>query len=83
MPPPKADPGRLKAEQDLNVAFARTFSGPEGEAVLAWLRANTINAVCGPDVTDGQLRHIEGQRWIVGETIRRVELGKQRKPDVP
>ncbi len=83
MPPPKADPRALKAEQDLNLAFARTFAGPEGELVLKWLAAQTINSVCGPDVTDGQLRHIEGQRWIVGEIHRRTELGKQRKPDVP
>lgn len=69
-------------ERDLNEAFALVFGGPVGERCLAYLRRITIESVAGPEVTDGHLRHLEGQRFIVGVMQRRILDGQEKRPHV-
>lgn len=63
-----------KADLDLQISqnVAEIFSTPTGQAVLRYLRSVTIEMVHGPNVTTEELRHVEGQRYIVGLIERRV-----------
>ena len=63
-----------RAELDLQISqnVAEIFSTPTGQAVLRYLRSVTIEMVHGPNVTTEELRHVEGQRYIVGLIERRV-----------
>ena len=49
------------------------FKSPTGEAVLQYLRSITIEAVSGPNISSEELRHLEGQRYIVGLLERRIQ----------
>ena len=51
---------------------AQVFSSPTGLEVLKYLRSITIEMVNGPNVTTEELRHLEGQRYIVGLIEQRI-----------
>jgi hypothetical protein len=63
-----------KPEDDLNISqnIAKLFSTEAGQNILTYLRSITIDAVSGPNITDNELRHLEGQRYIVGLIVRRI-----------
>tara|TARA_R100000149_G_C5782576_1_gene77801 strand:- start:13 stop:276 length:264 start_codon:yes stop_codon:yes gene_type:complete len=58
------------------------FSTPSGKETLNYLRSITIESVAGPNISDGELRHIEGQRYIVGLISRRMNHGEKVKTNV-
>lgn len=66
-------------EQKLNTVFESVFTSPNGALVLQYLRQITIETVAGSEVSDNTLRHLEGQRYIVGLIQRRVNKGKSQK----
>lgn len=68
-----------KAEEDLNELAAVVFREDTAQRLLAYLKSITINYVNGPRISSDELRHIEGQRYIVGIIERRIERGRQRK----
>ncbi len=55
------------------------FGTEAGQAYLAHLRSITINRVYGPDVSDAELRHMEGQRFIVGLIEHMINQGHKVK----
>jgi hypothetical protein len=55
------------------------FKTPAGEQVLRYLRSITIEMVHGGAVSDAELRHAEGQRYIVGLIERRIQHSKKVK----
>ncbi len=57
-------------------AFARTFSSPDGQLVLAHLENITLYRVTGPAVTDAELRFLEGERFIVHYIKNFIRRGK-------
>jgi hypothetical protein len=59
-------------ERKLNMLFLATFTTPAGAECLKHLRKITIEAVCGPDVPDATLRHLEGRRFLVGIIEQRI-----------
>ncbi len=65
-----------EANSALSQAAVRCFRGRDGEAVLAHLRALTLERALGPGATDAQLRHLEGQRQLVAQIINLVERGR-------
>jgi len=65
-------------EEKLNSAFTALFSTDIGVSVLQYLKSITIESVAGPEITDNSLRHLEGQRYIVGLIQRRVNKGKSQ-----
>lgn len=67
------------SEDQLNQVFAEVFSTPSGQAVLKHLRSITIESVGGPDIIDTYLRHLEGQRFLVGLIEQRVAKGQRSK----
>jgi hypothetical protein len=50
---------------------------PTGQQVMAYLKSITVHMIAGPDSTDQQLRHLEGQRFLVGLMQQRIEHGRQ------
>lgn len=67
------------AEAKLNLDFVALFGSPLGQEVLKHLRKVTIEQVCGPLVSNDALRHLEGQRFIVGIIEQRVRAGHKAK----
>ena len=71
---------RREDEDELNDLAVSTFRSPGGQKFLSYLRSITIHNLQGPGVTDNELRHMEGQRYIVALMERRIENGRRLKP---
>ncbi|HEX5079171.1 MAG TPA: hypothetical protein VFV80_08470 [Geminicoccaceae bacterium] len=65
------DPG----ETSLCRAFARCFSGPEGQQALAHLRRRILDRRLGPSATDAELWYLEGQRGAIAYVLGMIERG--------
>lgn len=59
--------------------IAEVFSSPSGKEVLRYLRSITIEMVSGPNITTEELRHLEGQRYLVGLIERRIAHAHRSK----
>ena len=59
--------------------IAQIFQSPAGKEVLKYLRSVTIEMVNGPNVTTEELRHIEGQRYLVGLLEQRIAHAHRSK----
>lgn len=71
---------RTKDEENkISLNIAHVFSEPTGKEVLKYLRSITIEMVGGPEITDASLRHLEGQRHIVGLIERHIQRGHKIK----
>jgi len=57
----------------ISVNTATLFNTYLGQEVFKYLKSITIDAVNGPNVTDAELRHLEGQRYLVGLIDRRIQ----------
>jgi hypothetical protein len=70
-----------RADLDVQISqnVAQIFSSPTGKEVLRYLRSVTIEMVNGPNVTTEELRHIEGQRYIVGLIEQRIAHAHRSK----
>ena len=64
-----------EAEENLNTLFYKMFTTSGGSEILKYLKSLTLEAVAGPEISDTQLRHLEGQRYLVGLIQRRVNKG--------
>jgi len=62
-------------EENLNTLFYKLFTTQGGSEVLKYLKSLTIDAVAGPEISDTGLRHLEGQRYLVGLIQRRINKG--------
>jgi len=60
----------------LDIAFARCFSGRDGEIVLSHLTSVTLKRALGPESSDALLRHLEGQRQLVAYIQGLIERGR-------
>ncbi len=58
---------------EISITVAEVFSSPSGKEVLRYLRSITIEMVNGPNVSTDELRHLEGQRYLVGLLERRIQ----------
>jgi len=69
------------SERDAEISknIASIFESPTGKEVLKYLRSITIEMVHGPNVTTEELRHVEGQRYIVGLMERRISHAHRSK----
>ena len=69
------------SETDVEISqnVAQIFNSPTGKEVLRYLRSVTIEMVNGPNVTTEELRHIEGQRYIVGLIEQRIAHAHRSK----
>ena len=66
---------RSKSEDErVSKDIQALFKTPNGKQVLQYLRSITIETVQGPNASDAELRHLEGQRYIVGLKIGRAHV---------
>ena len=70
-------PSDKDAEVSHNIA--KVFENPTGKEVLRYLRSITIEMVNGPNVTTEELRHLEGQRYLVGLIEQRISHSHRSK----
>ncbi len=66
-------------DKQISQNVAEVLSSPTGKEVLRYLRSITIEMVNGPNVTTEELRHIEGQRYVVGLLGQRLAHAHKRK----
>ena len=55
------------------------FKTPAGQEVLKYLKSVTIEAVSGSNISDAELRHLEGQRYIVALIVKRINHAQRIK----
>ena len=55
------------------------FKTPNGKEVLQYMRSITIDAVSGPNISDIELRHLEGQRYLVALLVKRINHAMRLK----
>ena len=60
-------------DEKISKDIRSVFRTPNGQEVLKYLRSITIEAVTGPAASDAELRHLEGQRYLVGLIERRIK----------
>lgn len=71
---------RAKQNDDrINADFVSLFGSELGQRVLKHLRKVTIEMVAGPFITNDELRHLEGQRFLVALIEQRVANGHRAK----
>ena len=72
----RAAPSQADELAELSIAFARCFSGRQGERALAHLRRLTQERHLGPEAGEAALRHLEGQRQLVAYIASLVRRGR-------
>ena len=73
---------RNEAEDNkVSLDIAALFKTPHGQSVLKYLRSITIESVTGAGVSDAELRHLEGQRYLVGLIERRIKHAEKVNTD--
>jgi hypothetical protein len=72
-------PRGKEADEKISKDINALFKTPNGKQVLKYLRSITIEAVTGPNVSDAELRHLEGQRYLVGLIERRAKQSEKVK----
>lgn len=68
-----------QVDTQISQNVAEIFNTPTGKEVLRYLRSITIEMVNGPNVTTEELRHLEGQRYIVGLIEQRIAHAHRSK----
>ena len=66
-----------KAEIELNGDIAALFKTELGKKVLNYLKSITVDAVAGRDITNDQLRHLEGMRYLYFILKKRIDTHKE------
>jgi hypothetical protein len=72
------DPGDAEVDPNevtLCRAFARCFSGPDGQQVQDHLKRLMLDRRLAPSATDAELWHLEGQRSAVAYMLGMIERG--------
>lgn len=64
-------------DDELNQTIAALFGSRAGKRVLDYLRSITIEFVAGPNISDAELRHREGMRYLVGIVEERIRMGQK------
>ena len=66
-------PRQKEEDEKISKDVAASFRGDAGKEVLRYLRSVTLDAVAGGGISDGELRHLEGQRFLVAMIERRIK----------
>lgn len=66
-------PRSQEQDQKISLDLASTFNTPSGLATLQYLKSITIEAISGANITNEELRHLEGQRYLVALIAKRVQ----------
>ena len=61
---------------DIAKSYARLFASEDGRRVLDHLQLTTLHRAYGPDGSDGHIRHLEGQRYLLSQILRFIDRCK-------
>ena len=71
---------RTKAvDEKISQDILALFNTPNGNAVLGYLRSITTDIVSGGNISDGELRHLEGQRYLIALIVKRMNHAQNLK----
>lgn len=73
---PPAAGAKDPAEMELCRAFARCFSGTDGQLVMEHLERIILDRRAAPTASDAELRHLEGQRHAIAYVATMVKRGR-------
>ena len=60
-------------DEKISLDLASTFNSPSGLATMQYLKSITIEAITGANISADELRHLEGQRYLVALIAKRVQ----------
>jgi len=68
-------------EQDERISqdVLALFNTPVGISVMQYLKSITVEAIAGPAITDSELRHMEGQRYVIALITKRINHAQRIK----
>lgn len=66
-------------DERISLDVSALLSTPSGQSVMNYLKSITTDIVNGPNVSNDELRHLEGQRFIVGLLSSRANHGANVK----
>jgi hypothetical protein len=66
-------PRPKEVDEKISRDLKALFGNPSGKEVLSYLRSITLDAVAGGGISDGELRHLEGQRFLVALIEKRIQ----------
>lgn len=69
----------VEVDKRINENIAALLGTDAGKRLMEYLESITIKNVSGPLVTSDELRHREGQRYIVGILSQRIQQGHKEK----
>lgn len=68
---------------DLCRKAAACFGGSPGQGLLHHLRQAFLDRRLPPTATDAELRHLEGQRSVVGHLLQLIDRGRSEAATLP
>ena len=66
-------------DEKLSQDVLALFSTPLGMSVMQYLKSITVDAVAGANISDAELRHLEGQRYIIALIVKRINHAQRIK----
>lgn len=72
-------PRPKQKDEEISKVIDSVFKTPNGKEMLQYLRSITIDAVSGPNISDIELRHLEGQRYLVALLVKRINHATRLK----
>ena len=58
-------PRPKEQDEQISKVIESVFKTPNGLEMLQYLKSITVEAVSGANISDAELRHLEGQRYLV------------------
>jgi len=55
-----------EVDEQISLNVAAMLATPTGKAVMEYLKSISTDIANGPNISNDELRHLEGQRFIIG-----------------
>jgi len=70
-------PRPKQQDEQISKVIESVFRTPNGMEMMQYLKSITTDAVSGPNISDAELRHLEGQRYLVALLVKRIQHSKR------
>ena len=64
-----------KLDEQISLDVAALLATPSGQSVMQYLKSITTDIANGPNISNDELRHLEGQRFIIALLSSRANHG--------
>ena len=68
-----------KLDEQISLDVAVLLATPTGKSVMQYLKSITIDIANGPNISNDELRHLEGQRYLVALIVKRINHAMRLK----